>query len=500
MAFTSCKNDVYDVNLSPSYATAPVTVHAIHYDTNRGLDSVTVEIIGRGMAATTDANGCATFELSAGSYKLKMSRPGYLPVSRQFEVTLANEQSDLPIMNTTLTDQRLYPLTGALTGRVTLTEQDETRYQANASVRVHFTLSEGESDAVYLTTTDADGLYAVDSLPEGLELRCVATYLDGNLVYEGEQNIAALKSGQTASAQTVVMTRSAASYGYDILSLPQKPQEPLTIVFPVAADVERIEAGNIVVSNTQTNNRVGIEISWTDGNRTLVINSADPDGWRTGDVNDYTFTVGVPNVEGGMLTASGKFGIDINEGVPGVVQSKFSSDTRTITWNAVTHATSYAIYVKSPSDNDYVLFDTVAAADGAIEEIYSVNSLLVNGLGMYYVKIVGQNSRNEGDLSQAMELTIANINPNDVYYNSAAGLLTWTHIEGVAYYRIMEYSSANDSWTQVARVTAPTEGNTLESNLRSILTTGSHTLKVIGVVSTGIEGYITWATEENVTL
>lgn len=496
---TSCKNDTYDINLAPSYATAPVTVHAIHYDTNRGLDSVTVEVVGRGLAATTDANGCVTFELSAGNYELRMTRPGYLPVSRDFVVELANDQSDLPIMKTTLTDQRLYPLTGAVTGRVTLDDGEKTRYQANAAVRISFTLNEGKSDAVYLTTTDTEGLYAVDSLPEGLELSCEASYIEGNTVYDGTQQVAALKTGQILGVQTIEMTRSVSSYGSDILTLPEQPADPLTIVFPVAADVDAIESGDILVRNA-AGTRVGIEITWSEGNRTLVIRSADSDGWRTGTLQDYNFTVQVPNVEGGDLTASGSFGIERNESMPGAVQANFSAETRTITWDAVDGASSYNVYVKSPVDNDYELKLTERPAATATEVSLAVNSLLTDGLGLYRVKIVGANSRYEGNLSLADGLTIANINPDNVYFNSAADMLTWSHIEGVAYYRVMRYNVSSDSWSQVIRVPAPTEGTSVSVDLTGELGSGSYTLRVIGYVASGVEGYINWADDVSVTL
>ena len=73
---SSCDDEAYDVRLGAQRDTAPVTLHAVRYDSHRGVDSAVVEVVGRGLVIPVDASGCATFELAFGDYELRVSRRG----------------------------------------------------------------------------------------------------------------------------------------------------------------------------------------------------------------------------------------------------------------------------------------------------------------------------------------------------------------------------------------------------------------------------------------
>ena len=434
-ALISCNDQEYDIYLGSEREIAPVTVHAVQYDLHQGVDSTLVEIVGHGLAAMTDATGCATFKLTPGKYELKMSRRGYLTVIKPFSVTIANEQSDLPITETDLTDIEMYPLTATIKGRVTtILNNSEREYQNGAKVRVQF--NDFETDMVYTAETDSEGGYEIDSLPEGLPFTCKANYYENNSAYEGSISVQALRPGITNNVTTIAMSRTENSYSYDIITQPATASHPLTLSFPIAANVNEIRIDDIRVTNTATNNRVGITTSWTNGNRTLIILSADSDGWRKGTEKDYTLSVDIPNVEGGRLTADVQFGIPLYTGPLAPVMSEYDPSTYMISWPLLSNASSYNIYITDTENNDYILRHSFTQTGTGRAEISIYDIINQHDLKVYLVKIVGVNSQYEGNLAEAKVITIANINPNSVFYETATNLLHWNKVKCATSYRI----------------------------------------------------------------
>lgn len=482
--FVGCSDETYDINMGLQHQSAAVTLHAVRYDSHRGLDSTQIEIVGHGIAAITDMTGCVTFALPAGNYELKASRPGYLTVIENFSVTLANEQSDMPIVNTDLTDIELHPLTGAIKGRVTtILNDNERRYQAGAEVRVK--IAGIETDAVFQTQTDNEGAYAIDSLPEGIALTCEARYFDGGSVYTGTQTTQELRADVTTNVATIAMSCIENSYQYDIFTRPATQTDPLVITFPVAAQLDDIRADDITVTNTAQNIQVGIITSWSEGNRTLTIRTADPNGWRSGSETDYTVSVNVPNVEGGRLTANEQFGIAKYTGELAAVRCEYDPSTNMISWPLLPNASNYKIYVASSDDNDY-LFKTIVSFSGNGPAELPISTVIdENDRKVYYVKIVGVNSQYEGNLAQAKELTIAHINPQSVFYDTGTKMIHWSEIDCATAYRI--YMKVLDTESYTLKYTVPvTQNNTNDTSISAISVFGANNfgtyyIKVIGV-------------------
>lgn len=493
---SSCDDEAYDVRLGAQRDTAPVTLHAVRYDSHRGVDSAVVEVVGRGLVIPVDASGCATFELAVGDYELRVSRRGYLPVIENVSVTLANDGSDVPVVSARTLDVNLHPLTASAKGYVTrIAEENDRRYQSGAIVRIE--LTDIETDMVFETRTDDEGAYRIDSLPEGASLFCKAEWYDGGAVYSGSQELSPLFSEAQSGLPTIAMTREEYSCSYDILAMPETPTGALSLTFPVAADVDAIRIDQILVLDREER-QVGVLASWSDGDRVLNIRSADPKGWRTGSTEDYTFSVNVPNVEGGRLTASGTFGIATRTGRLAVVRSEYDPATGMITWPLLENALSYKIYVADSDDNDYVVKDNFAPEDGLTGE-YPVKSLIdVNERKVYYVKVVGVNSQYEGDLAAAKELTIAHINPYPVFYESNTNTLHWQSVGCATAYRIYLKRQGADTYSLESTVSASADNSgEMSLSIFSIIDRGdygTYFVKVVGVME-NVSGNVNSAEE-----
>lgn len=505
LAAASACNKAQDFNfaIGAQDVTAPITIHTVLYDTHVGVDSVKVEIVGHNKSALSNASGTTTFELGAGTYEARISRDGYLPIIQTFTVDLANTSSSTPILTANIQDVLLYPLTGSITGFVTRQINNQPSYQdqSQISVAIQFTGTE-QTDASYTATTDANGTYTISQLPEGLTLTVNGSYVaqeEDNLVYEGTASVQALRANVLTKVTTIPLARTANSYTHDILSLPQQPLDPLTITFPVAADVEQITYQNISVTRGTTSTEVGITTTWSNGNRTLTINTVDPNGWSTdATAGTYSFTVSVPNIEGGTLTSSGTFSVVPEMGQLTPVTATFDATTLTISWPKLSNALSYHIYLKVSNESDYRLFYTYTpTSTTATTESISANTLITqnnNTPGLYNFKIVGVNDRFEGDLSAATTVVVPYLIP-DVQYTT--NTLTWTAIAGVTEYQIYEKGTGN-SYTLISTVAPAANANTISVDTTTLpfQTTGTttHTVKVVGVID-GIIGNLNMATD-----
>lgn len=502
-AATAC-NDAKEFNLNSGalYTTTPITIHAIQYDTHSGVDSVMVEIVGRNTTALSDAAGCVTFDLGVGTYEVRLERNGYLPIIQKFDVELANEQSATPILKTNLTDIHLYPLTGSVSGYVTRVINEQPGYQAQARIDVDIQFPDNaQTDALYTATTDDNGAYRIDRLPEGITLLINGYYLTqeqgSNFVYEGSATVDPLRPDIIVKAPTISLTRMANNYSHDILNLPSSPLEPLTITFPVAADVEKINHQDILVS--RGNNNVGITTAWSNADRTLTINTVDPDGWSDDPSAIYNFMVNVPNIEGGYLFSSDQFNVAPEMGQIANIGAAFDAATLMISWPKLSNVLKYNIYLKVSGEQDYRLLTWIDQSADNSESIeipaLDLIALNQNAFGIYYFKIVGLNDRFEGDLSTANTIIVPYINPDDVRFSTASDTLYWTIVEGVTEYQIYEKGTDN-SYALISKVPAPIDGSTMVEVRTTGLfqTTGSHTVKVIGVMD-GTRGNLNMANE-----
>lgn len=94
-----------------------------------------------------------------------------------------------------------------------------------------------------------------------------------------------------------------------------------------------------------------------------------------------------------------------------------------ISWPLLSNASSYNIYITDTENNDYILRHSFTQTGTGRAEISIYDIINQNDLKVYLVKIVGVNSQYEGNLAEAKVITIANINPNSVFYETATNLL-----------------------------------------------------------------------------
>lgn len=401
-ALVSCNKDEEHL-LGLKQTSALVTVHAVLQNSHDAVDSVRVEVIGRNAIRQTDAMGCAIFDLPVGEYELKITRDGYLGFIEHVSVGVENGESDMPIIPTQTIDVKMYPLTATLKGSTTINRSGNVAYLADAKIEVLAPSVTFISPITVLSGTD--GSYTVENVPEGLSLNINASFTENGAVYKASQTVGGIEAGESITVPTLELSNSVSSAGPDITTLPETATSPLVLTFYKSVDVENIMDRDITVERNGTT--VGIKCTWSNNNRTLSIQSVDPDGWYVAGSNTYNYSVNLKSIDGDAMSASGSFGIPLYTGQVGNITSiQYDSNTQKLSWTKLSNVEGYRVYVKKEGSSDYTLSTTSYTNpndESLVQEVY-VSSFIFSATNeFYYVKVVGFNSESEGSLADAKE-------------------------------------------------------------------------------------------------
>jgi len=440
MLLSSCGEDEKYLGKSE----CQLTVHTISYDSHEPIGNITVEVLGMGKTVKSNALGVANFTLPIGNYELKVTGEGYAGIIYSVDIEVDNGESDMPMVGNKKIDAPMFPLTGSLKGVVTIERNGEMSYQKDAKLRVipNTYMYDVQFVTPIIATSGEGGAYSFENLPVGLNLYIYAEYIENNAFYSGSSSMYSpiyLRDKMTLTAPTIQLQKTRNVYGPDIIEMPKEKSADLKITFNSPVDVQKIVTGNIVVKDNSWNgNTVGISYSFSSDNKTLSIKTTDPDGWRVGTMNDYSYNITLPNTSGDVYAAEGYFGVtsSLSGDIP-ALNVTYDAASFILKWEKQENVEVYDIYVKKEGKSDYILLnnrtsDINNAENQEINVFGLLQSNYYNDYGVYYIKVVGRNSVKAGDLAAATATKIEYstvLPPIVLSYDTSKKELTWTKLE-----------------------------------------------------------------------
>ncbi|MWC31393.1 fibronectin type III domain-containing protein, partial [Paenibacillus sp. MMS18-CY102] len=145
----------------------------------------------------------------------------------------------------------------------------------------------------------------------------------------------------------------------------------------------------------------------------------------------------------------------IRPGAPTNVQVVAGDTTATVTWNSVTHATYYGVYIATSVNGTYQFVGNTTSTTKTITE-------LVNGT-TYYVKVIAANNDGSSSYSASVSVTVSGqiiiSAPTNVQVvaGDTTATVTWASVTHATYYGVYIATSANGTYQFVGNTTSTTK-------------------------------------------
>jgi hypothetical protein len=394
-AMSSCKKDqLVDVN-------GILSGKIIDASTLQGLSGVKITFQGLSIKDSTKSDG--TFKVSgvpAGDYWMVFTKSGYLVQKTWVEVPISGAAStsskvaDLPVI---VGDIDILPLTGKAKGVV----YDEAGLPI-PSVQVHVTVG-NSSDSIFVTTTDASGLFHFDALPFGPGYYVSAMAINGAASGSNSDQYALTASGKTLSLKINVnsapITFLTANYDNTIGNINFDPTSSIILTYSENINASlTAQMGNIQL--LRGSNSIGISISAANNQLTIkpMANlQAGTTYYLSGTV--YASTYKSCSINDGSsfttkATTASPTTLDVTT-APVIAISGTTNNAIKLT-APTTGATTYRIYGSASTTSDFVLLSTSTfAVDYTIPVSAGSPSVNYNVSGArFYIVPVGVDANN----------------------------------------------------------------------------------------------------------
>lgn len=422
LTFFAC-SDVEMTGYDESKTTGSIDLFVKDAATSDALDSVQVTYVinGKQKTAKSDADGRIVIAgLASGNYRLTLTRPGYASVDIGASITPAAD-IDMPVLPDLDITSYMYKEGVTLTGVVKITNIDDERV-VQSGVAVDLELSGANfSKFVYSTTTDDNGEFAFENLPELVNYSVsVRRYVDGDIAYEtGATWVESdLRAGSTIAKPTAfVMAIDAPVLEINKINSKLDEDDSLSVIFSQSVDIEEIGLGDIEVAQGFT--EVAVNVTWTSNNTVMTVRPVQGIWGNTG---NYTLSVSLKSEAGASLADTEVFGVSTNASMPGKVENFAVSTwndltldhpasdpvdrtayTVTVTWDELDGVDGYEIWRKRSTEDNFTIAHTINDPTDTLQVLSIYN--YVNGSNSVTYMIVGFNDAGRSSFETATKLT-----------------------------------------------------------------------------------------------
>jgi hypothetical protein len=386
LVFSACSDSSDVTSYDESKTTGSMDFTLSDYGTSSRIDSVKVDWIKNGTLETqyTDENGHLTIsDLPSGNYTFTLSKSNYATLIGNQTFTPSG-QTEMPIIPDVDASVKMHRLGVTISGKVKLELRDGSKEAVKGAV---VDLKVGLPDEVdngglighyeletlfYSTTTDKNGVFTFDSIPEGLETYSlqVRNFTQDGVVYHALDSLSAgtdLKFGQTITLDSsFILTISRTNLVINNFESEKvSSADTLELVFSDTVDVSEIETNDISVSSESI---IATNYAFSSGKTVLKV---WPVQGNWGIDGNYTLSLDLISTSGSKLDTTLTF-YAINTNKPTTIKGfelehsdsiEYSTSSLTFKWNKAKKVSGYALFQKQSSANNFTLVNKYALND-----------------------------------------------------------------------------------------------------------------------------------------
>ncbi len=407
--FLGCDNAALEVGNEEAKTSGSIDITIKDINTLMGIDSAKISwtLNGTNDSRFTDSLGNATISgFPRGVYLFKIEKDGYASVQSYVVDFYSTGENAMPVLGDYDTTLLLHPKTISIQGIVKKQDTEgNITPQAGVIVDLQLDKAYGFEQISLIDTTDANGSYQFDSIPEQSFTYSVSTRTFQVAGYPYQRvtltQLMGLKSGEIVVMEPAIAGIDANPFQVDSYTREIGTSDTLSIIFSDTIDITKIRKGDIIVQNGMPTT-IAADYSFNVDNKTLKLFPAKAT-W--GERGDYSFTVNLTSLTGNTLNAPYTFSVlDLATATPASSLIAFqAADTLidyntpslNLLWPQVANAAGYDIFLKQKDEDNFVKYQNVANGTDTLVNVtgldytagndntFMVVSYTANGTSLY---------------------------------------------------------------------------------------------------------------------